>query len=260
MKLNESKPTKARQDDTKNGSKNLFVKDLIVNIVFAVFLFPAAAMPIINPLYRFSLSASDMGELRQRIVISALILFAVLAVMVACAVLLALRRRKKRENPADNSELSPRRRLYGIDLHPVPRTIAIVIAALAVVGGIISCVVEPMIAVQSVILIVGTFSIAAVIIWIVYIIKGVRTTCGKCRCFFFLEHHGSDERVRTKGVLGVVSEDVYQGRKYVDEDGKEYKVYNTEEHLGVVSRGIYRANYRCKYCGMKYFSFYGEND
>lgn len=84
--------------------------------------------------------------------------------------------------------------------------------------------------------------------------------CGKCRCFFLLEHCGSDERVRTREALGVVSEDIYQGRKYVDEEGKEYKVYNTEEHLGVVSRGIYRANYKCKYCGMRYFSFYGEND
>lgn len=256
MEHKETQEIKYRQAD----SKKTFAKELAVNIVFAVFLFPWAVMLLINPLSDFCYSSRDMDELIRRLVISVVILFGILAVMIISAVLLAFRRRRKRLAFADNSEIPPKRRLYGIYLRILPRNIAIAVAVLFTIGGIGASIIDSTEIVQRIFLIAGSLAISSAVIWAVYMIKGIRTMCGKCRCLFFLEHYGTDERVRTRGTLGIVSKDIYQGRKYIDSEGREYGVYNTEEHLGIVSRSIYRADYRCKCCGMRYFSFYGKND
>lgn len=243
-----------------NNPKVIFVKELIINIAFAVFLFPLAVMPLINPLYSFcySYDVQDMNELKRRIIISALIVLANLVAVITVSVLLACRKRKKRLYHASNGCDTPKRKICGLYLHKIPRNIALVIASLAIIGGIGSSIKDKTDTAEEIFILAGAISMSVAVFAALYIIKGMRTMCGKCRCFFFLEHCGEDVPIDTRAALGKVTVDVYQGRKYIDNNGKEYSVYNTEERLGLVNRTIYRANCRCKYCGKNYFWLYGR--
>lgn len=183
--MDEKKPTFS---ELKMRNEHFF-KDLLINLLFTVFLYPFFLAVLFGIFPRLIPSFQTVGELTAFISVLA----AGLLVFVAGAIALFIRRKYVYKKAADNSKAQAVKKAGAPRLPKPVRIAMIVLICIAVILIVILFIPAPYglpssaNPVNNVITVAGVLGTAAFLALIIYLIFGVRTMCRHCKCFFVLK-------------------------------------------------------------------------